>query len=516
MMKKRALISVSDKTGIVEFASKLHQLGVEIISTGGTARVLREAGIPVTGVSELTGFPECLDGRVKTLHPNIHAGILAIRSNEEHMRQLSDLGIQPIDFVVINLYPFKETILKEDVKLEEAIENIDIGGPTLLRAAAKNSQDVVVVVDPDDYPKVIDELENKGEVSRQTKFSLAAKVFEHTAHYDALIAEYFRKQSDSEEYPELLTLTFEKVQSMRYGENPHQSAVFYREVGNYPGSLVNAKQLHGKELSFNNINDANGALSLLYEFDEPTVVAVKHANPCGVASAPTIYEAYKKAYEADPVSIFGGIVAANREIDRKTAEEINKIFIEIVVAPSYTEEALEVLIKKKNIRILQLEDIQGPRRKDVWDMKKVYGGLLVQQENYELLPELSDLKVVTEKKPTEKEMEDLIFAWKVVKHTKSNGIAIAKDKQSLGIGPGQVNRIWAAEQAIERSGDKVKGAVMASDAFFPFPDCVEAAAKAGITAIIQPGGSIRDQESIDACNKYGIAMIFTGMRHFKH
>jgi len=515
-MKKRAIISVSDKTGVVELAKKLHELGVEIISTGGTAGVIKQAGVPVIEVSELTGFPECLDGRVKTLHPKIHAGVLAIRENKDHMKQLAELGVDPIDFVVINLYPFKQTILKENVKLEEAIENIDIGGPTLLRAAAKNYQDVVVMVDPDDYQRVIEEIQENGEVSRKTKFLLAAKVFEHTAHYDALIAEYLRKQSGSDEFPELLTLTFEKVQSMRYGENPHQSAVFYREVGNYPGSLVNAKQLHGKELSFNNINDTNGALSLLSEFDEPTVVAVKHANPCGVGSADTIYEAYMKAYEADPVSIFGGIIAANREIDRETAEEINKIFIEIVVAPSYTEEALEILTRKKNIRILLLEDILKPRRVDVWDMKKVYGGLLVQQENTKLLPDLSELKVVTDKKPTDKEMEDLIFAWKVVKHTKSNGIAIAKDKQSLGIGPGQVNRIWAVEQSIERSGDKVQGAVLASDAFFPFSDCVEAAAKAGIKAIIQPGGAIRDQESIDACNKYGIAMIFTGIRHFKH
>lgn len=515
-MKKRAIISVSDKTGIIELAAKLSELGVEIISTGGTAVVIRQAGIPVTEVSEVTGFPECLDGRVKTLHPNIHAGVLAIRKNGEHMRQLDELGINPIDFVIVNLYPFKQTILKKDVKLEEAIENIDIGGPTLLRAAAKNSQDVVVVVDPDDYPRIIDEMQNNGEVSKETKFLLAAKVFEHTAHYDALIAEYLRKQSGAQDFPEFLTLTFEKVQSMRYGENPHQNAVFYREIGNYPGSLVNAKQLHGKELSFNNINDTNGALSLLSEFDEPTVVAVKHANPCGVGSASSIYDAYKKAYEADPISIFGGIIAANREIDKETAEEINKIFIEIVVAPSYTKEALEILTRKKNIRVLVLEDIQKPRRNDVWDVKKVYGGLLVQQENNKLLPEISELKVVTEKKPTEKEMEDLIFAWKVVKHTKSNGIAIARDKQSLGIGAGQVNRIWAVEHAIERSGDKVRGAVLASDAFFPFSDCVEAAAKAGIKAIMQPGGSIRDQESIDACNKYGIAMIFTGIRHFKH
>lgn len=515
-MKRRAIISVSDKTGIVEFARALNNMGVEIVSTGGTAKILAESGVPVISVSDITGFPECLDGRVKTLHPAIHAGVLAVRSNQQHMKQLDDLGIQPIDFVVINLYPFKQTILKGHVELEEAIENIDIGGPSLLRAAAKNHQDVTVVVDPDDYLVVLDELHGCGEVSFETRFKLAVKAFEHTAHYDALIAQYLRGQVKDAGFPELLTFTYEKVQDLRYGENPHQKAAFYREVLPVPGSLTGAKQLHGKELSYNNINDANAALDLLREFDEPTVVAVKHANPCGVASASTIYEAYMKAYEADPVSIFGGIVAANREIDAQTAAEINKIFIEIVIAPSYTDEALEILKRKKNIRILQLKDISARPHKGIWDTRKVLGGLLVQELDTELLPDMSQLKVVTDKKPTAAEMEDLIFAWKVVKHTKSNGIAIAKNKQSLGIGPGQVNRIWAVQQSIERSGEKVKGAVLASDAFFPFPDCVEAAAKAGISAIIQPGGSIRDQESIDACNKYGIAMIFTGMRHFKH
>lgn len=515
-MKRRAIISVSDKTGIVEFARRLSSFDVEIVSTGGTAKVLQESGVSVTNVSDITGFPECLDGRVKTLHPNIHAGILAMRQNSEHMKQLEELDITPVDFVIINLYPFKETILKDGVKLEEAIENIDIGGPSMLRAAAKNYQDVTVLIDPNDYEKVLDELEENGEVKRETKFYLAAKVFEHTAHYDALIANYLSKQVNNEEFPELLTLTYEKVQTMRYGENPHQKGVFYKEVGNIPASLINAKQLHGKALSYNNINDTNGAIEALKEFDEPTVVAVKHANPCGVGTASTIYDAYKKAYDGDPISIFGGIIVANREIDAETAAEINKIFVEIVVAPSYTEEALDILFKKKNIRVLELGDINTKTPKGTWDMKKVYGGLLVQDFDTELLPAMEDLEVVTDKKPTDGEMEDLIFAWKVVKHTKSNAIVIAKDNATLGVGPGQTNRIWAAEQAIDRSGDKVKGAVMASDAFFPFPDCVEAAAKAGITAIIQPGGSIRDDQSIEACNKYGIAMIFTGMRHFKH
>lgn len=515
MTKKRALISVSDKTGIVELAREFEQLSFEILSTGGTAKILNEAGVSVTNVSEVTGFPECLDGRVKTLHPKVHGGILAIRDNPEHMRQLEELGIDTIDLVIINLYPFRQTILKENVKLGEAIENIDIGGPTMLRAAAKNYQDVAVVVDPADYPIVLEELKN-GEITKKTKFGLAAKVFEQTAHYDALIAQYLREQSGSSKFPQLLTMTYEKQQDMRYGENPHQQAVFYKEIRPVAGSLPTARQLHGKELSYNNINDTNGALDLLREFSQPAVVAVKHANPCGVGADDSILKAYQKAYDADPVSIFGGIVAANREIDQDTALEINKIFIEIVVAPGYTQEALDILKQKKNIRILVLDDIQAALPPNTWDMKKVVGGLLVQGLDNKLFQEAQPWKVVTEREPSKKELEDLLFAWKIVKHTKSNGIAIAKGKQSLGIGPGQVNRIWAVEHAIERSGDKVNAAVLASDAFFPFDDCVEAAAKAGITAIIQPGGSIKDQLSIDACNRHGITMIFTGMRHFKH
>lgn len=514
-MIKRALISVSDKTGIVELAKELSSVGVEIISTGGTHKTLQDAGIDVINISDITGFPECLDGRVKTLHPKVHGGLLAMRSNPEHMKQIKELGIEPIDMVIINLYPFKQTILKGHVELEEAIENIDIGGPTMLRAAAKNYQDVVVIVDPKDYQMVIDELKSSKEISLKTKFKLASKVFEHTSHYDTLIAKYLRDKVGEEEFPQTLSLTFEKVQDMRYGENPHQKAVFYKEIGANVGCISSAKQLHGKELSYNNINDANGALDLLKEFDEPSVVAVKHANPCGVASADNIYEAYVKAYESDPVSIFGGIVAANREIDEKTAEEINKIFLEIVIAPSFSEGALKILSQKKNIRLLQLDNISAKLPAGTYDMKKVAGGLLVQSYNNELL-NTDELKVVTEKQPTKEEMESLIFAMKVVKHTKSNGIALAKGKQSIGVGPGQTNRIMAAKIAIEYAGERSKGAVMASDAFFPFPDCVEAAAAAGITAIIQPGGSIKDQESIDACNKFGIAMVFTGMRHFKH
>ncbi|WP_024831503.1 bifunctional phosphoribosylaminoimidazolecarboxamide formyltransferase/IMP cyclohydrolase [Ruminiclostridium josui] len=514
-MIKRALISVSDKTGIVEFASALASKGVEIISTGGTAKTLSEAGLKVINISDITGFPECLDGRVKTLHPKVHAGLLAIRSNEEHMKQIKDLGVETIDMVIINLYPFKQTILKGNVELEEAIENIDIGGPTMLRAAAKNYQDVTVIVDPADYEKVLSEMNQSGDVSVNTKFRLAYKVFEHTSHYDTLIAKYLRDTLGDIDFPETLSLTYEKVQDMRYGENPHQKAVFYKEVGANKGLLPSAVQLHGKELSFNNINDTNGAIELVKEFDEPTVVAVKHTNPCGVGSADNIYDAYMRAYESDPVSIFGGIIAANREIDKKTAEEINKIFVEIVVAPSFTDEALAILTQKKNIRILKLENITDKISPDSYDMKKVAGGLLVQKYNSELLNP-DELKCVTNVQPTKEQMEDLIFAMKVVKHTKSNAITLAKGKMTIGVGPGQTNRIVPTKVAIEYAGDRSQGAVMASDAFFPFSDCVEAAAAAGIKAIIQPGGSVRDQESIDACNKYGIAMVFTGMRHFKH
>jgi len=514
-MIKRALISVSDKTGIVEFAASLAAKEVEIISTGGTAKTLSEAGIKVINISDVTGFPECLDGRVKTLHPMVHAGILAMRSNEEHMKQIEELGVQTIDLVVINLYPFKETILKGNVELEEAIENIDIGGPTMLRAAAKNYQDVVVVVDPTDYEKVLSEMNETDDVSVKTKFRLAYKVFEHTSHYDTLIAKYLRDTLGDIDFPETLSLTYEKVQDMRYGENPHQKAVFYKEVGANRGVLPSAVQLHGKELSYNNINDANGAIELIKEFDEPTIVAVKHTNPCGVGSAQNIYDAYMRAYESDPVSIFGGIIAANREIDKKTAEEINKIFVEIVIAPSFSVEAFFILSQKKNIRLLKLEGIEEKLPEDSLDMKKVSGGLLVQKYNNQLLIQ-EDLKCVTDVQPTKEQMEDLIFAMKVVKHTKSNAIALAKGMQTIGVGPGQTNRIVPTKVAIEYAGERAKGAVMASDAYFPFPDCVEAAAAAGIKAIIQPGGSINDQKSIDVCNKYGITMVCTGMRHFKH
>lgn len=508
---KRALISVSDKTGIVPFAKALVAMDIEILSTGGTAKRLRDSGIKVTDVSEVTGFPECLDGRVKTLHPVIHGGILARRDLPSHMEQLEKLNIETIDFVIINLYPFKSTIEKEGVQLEEAIENIDIGGPTMLRSAAKNYQDVTVVVDPSDYDVIIEQLK-MGEVTADKKYELALKVFMHTAEYDTLIATYLRERI-GEKHPKQITLAYEKVEDLRYGENPHQSAAFYKEIKKTKGTLADAKQLHGKALSFNNINDASGALDLLKEFEEPTVVAVKHTVPCGVGTGIDMYDAYMKAYECDPQSIFGGIIAANREIDVRTAEEINKIFIEIVIAPSYSKEALEVLTKKKNIRVMVLEDILTGYDEYAVDIKKVSGGILVQDINRKLMDET---EVVTERIPTAQEMKALEFAWKVCKHAKSNGIVLAGDGQTLSIGPGQVSRIWALNNAIRNAFLDLKGGVMASDAFFPFEDCVKAAAEAGIKAIIQPGGSKNDQASIEMANKYGMAMVFTGMRHFKH
>ena len=515
----KALISVSDKTGIVEFAKELESLGIEIISTGGTYKKLKEEGLKVTEISELTGFPECLDGRVKTLHPKVHAGILAMRSKETHMKQLQDLGIDTIDFVVVNLYPFKATILKENVTREECVENIDIGGPTMLRSAAKNYQDVSVITDPADYEKVLNELKTNGQVSLDTKFYLMNKVFEHTANYDAMICNYLKNERKDTSFPQELTLTYEKVQEMRYGENPHQLGALYKEIGKCTGSLTVAKQLNGKELSFNNINDTNGALELLKEFDEPTVVACKHGNPCGVGSdKESIYKAWKKAFNADKTSIFGGIVTINREVTVELANEMKEIFLEVIVAPSFEPEALELLKTKKNLRVLELPEITVKQAEGSYDIKKINGGIILQTIDSKLLDEYT---VVTDRKPTEKELEDMMFSWKVVKYVKSNGIAIAKDKQTIGIGPGQVNRIWATKQCFEHAEELIapgvtKGAVLASDAFFPFDDCVEAAYKAGITAIIQPGGSLRDQDSIDKCNEYGIAMIFTGMRHFRH
>jgi phosphoribosylaminoimidazolecarboxamide formyltransferase/IMP cyclohydrolase len=519
----RALISVYDKTGVVEFARELQNLGYEIISTGGTAKILRENGIKAIEVSEITGFPEILGGRVKTMHPKILAGILAKRDDPKHVSQIKGLEIDPIDIVAINLYPFRETLAKPGVTHEEIIENIDIGGPTMIRAASKNYQDVAVVIDPKDYISIISELKASGKISRETKLGLARKVFELTSHYDTMIANYFEKITEnaagSAIFGDTLTLTFEKAQDLRYGENPHQAGIFYKEVptnsGGFSGSLVDVKQLHGKELSYNNINDAAGAIDLIKEFDGPTAVAVKHASPCGVGRGADIFEAYKNAYDADSMSIFGGIVALNREVDAETAAEIHKIFVEIVIAPSFSPDALEILSKKKNVRLLELPDISKKNCKSMLDMKKICGGILVQERDIELLNE-DDIKCVTKKRPTDAEFETLKFAWKVVKFVKSNAIVLANSRQTVGVGGGQPNRITSLEIAIKNAGEKSRGSIIASDAYFPFPDCVEAAAKAGVTAIIQPGGSIKDELSIAACDELGISMLFTGMRHFRH
>ena len=516
--KRRALLSVSDKTGIVDMARGLEKLGFEIISTGGTERTLKEAGLHPVNISDITGFPECLDGRVKTLHPVVHAGLLARRDIPEHMQTLEKLGISRIDVVVVNLYPFKATVEKPGVTLEEAIENIDIGGPTMLRSAAKNYPGVIVLVDPRDYGEALERIE-RGEDDRQWRFSLAYKVFRHTAVYDTMISNYMQRKLGIE-FPEQATFAYEKKQDMRYGENPHQKGAWYSELfaSETAGTLSAARQLQGKELSYNNVNDCAGALDLLKEFpDRPAVVAVKHANPCGAALGDSIADAYRRAYSCDPVSIFGGIVACNREVDAETAGEMVKIFLEIIIAPSFSDEAKKILSVKKNLRLLEIDDIEKPYGEEVRDMKKVAGGLLVQEKDRSLYSE--EVKTVTEKAPASDQLAQLEFAYKVVKHTKSNAIVIAKDFMAIGVGAGQTNRIWAAQQAIDHArgaGNDPAGAVLASDAFFPFDDCVEAAAAAGITAIVQPGGSIRDGDSIAKCNEKGVAMIFVGQRHFKH
>lgn len=510
--KKRALISVSDKTDVVEFANSLTKLGFEIISTGGTKKALEQAGIEVVAISEITGFPEIMDGRVKTLHPNIFGGLLAIRDNEKHMEQIKEQGINVIDIVVVNLYPFKETISKPNVEWEEAVENIDIGGPSMLRASAKNYQDVTVIVDPTDYAIVLQQLEENNEVNIDIKKGLAAKVFRHTAAYDSYISQYWTEQI-GELFPENLTLTYEKVQDLRYGENPHQNASFYRQ-GLLKLGLGQAKQLHGKELSYNNIQDTNAAWEMVKEFkDQPVVVAVKHMNPCGIGIGETLIEAYGKAYEADPISIFGGIIATNQIIDEETAIRMSEIFLEVIIAPGFSEKAIEILTKKKNIRLLQLADEE--RKAGLQKVTSVSGGLLIQDEDVRALND-ENIKVATKRAPSEEELKQLIFAWKAVKHVKSNAIVLAKEGHTVGIGAGQMNRVGAAKIAIEQAGEKAQGSVMASDAFFPMPDTVQEAAKAGVTAIIQPGGSIKDKDSIAEADKLGIAMVFTGVRHFKH
>ena len=514
---KRALLSVSDKSGIVELARDLHGLGWEIVSTGGTADAIGGAGIPVTEASGVTGFPEILGGRVKTLHPKIHGGLLARLELDEHRHQLAAQGIRPFQLLAVNLYPFARTIARTGVSLEEAVENIDIGGPAMIRAAAKNFAHVAVVVNPDRYAGVAAEVAEKGAISLEMRSALAAEAFAHTAHYDALIARYLAEKLDAgggaEQFPAQLTLPLQKLISLRYGENPQQQAAFYA-LGGMSKGLAGAKQLQGKELSFNNLNDLQAAWELLQEFEKPAAVAVKHTNPCGVAEGATIEEAYQRAYEADPLSIFGGIVALNRSVSEAAAREMVKIFLEVVAAPTFTAGALEIFKTKKEIRLLEMAGTGGDEEK-VADLKKVSGGLLLQTLDREPV-DLSQSKVVTERIPSSDEWRDLAFAQKVVKHVKSNAIVVAGGGQTLGVGAGQMNRVGAARIALEQAGEKAAGAALGSDAFFPFPDTVEEAAAAGVTAIVQPGGSLKDKDSIEACNRHNIAMVFTGRRYFKH
>lgn len=508
---KRALISVSDKTGLIDFAKELVGLGYEIISTGGTKKSLEAEGISTIGISEITNFPEIMDGRVKTLHPNVHGALLCVRDNPDHVKQLEELNIDYIDMVVVNLYPFKATIMKDGVSHEEIIENIDIGGPSMLRSASKNYASIPVIVDPNDYSQIIKELKENGETCLVTREFLAAKVFRHTAAYDTIIAQYLTNKC-GDKFPENYTVTYEKVQDLRYGENPHQEAAFYKTY-NPSYSIANAKQLHGKELSYNNIQDANACIEVLKDFDAPCAVGMKHMNPCGVGIGETIDEAWDKAYEADSTSIFGGIVSFNREIDVVTAEKLSQIFLEIIIAPSYTDAAFEILSKKKNIRLLQLDTTLEVNNK--LKVTNVNDGLLVQDADLDEI-NVEDFTYPTNRKPSDDEMKQLLMAWKVVKHVKSNAIVLVKDSMTIGVGAGQMNRVGAAKIAIEQANEKCKGSVMGSDAFFPMPDTVEACVEAGITAIIQPGGSIKDQLSIDVCNEHNIAMVFTGKRHFKH
>ena len=506
-MTKRALISVSDKTNIVEFAKGLEKHGFEVISTGGTFTHLKNNGVSCISIEDVTHFPEILEGRVKTLHPKIHGGLLSKRGNELHNKHVAENNIEYIDLVCVNLYPFEATVKKEAVSEEEIIENIDIGGPSMLRSAAKNFNDVAVVTDINDYNRVLSELEQGG-ISYETRRALAIKVFNTTASYDAAIANYFNKKDNL--VPEKLILSYTLQDSLRYGENPHQKAYHYVQDNNESYALQNAVQLHGKEMSYNNIQDASAALDILSEFDETTCVAVKHMNPCGVATGSSVFEAYSRAYEADPVSIFGGIVAVNGKVDKETAEKMHSIFLEIILAIDYDEEALEILTKKKNLRIYKLSEKNNNHEQQI---KSVRGGILVQDFNDKLADEYES---VTEKKVDESQQRDIEFGLKVVKHVKSNAIVVVKDGQTLGIGAGQMNRVGSCKIALEQAGEKAKGAVLASDAFFPMRDSADIAADYGIAAIVQPGGSIRDQESIDACNEKGVAMVFSKIRHFKH
>ena len=515
----KALISVSDKTGVVEFARELVELGWEILSTSGTMKLLREAGLPVTSVSDVTGFPEICDGRVKTLHPKIHGALLARRDIPEHMKALKDNEIETIDLVCVNLYPFRETIAKPDVTMEDAVEHIDIGGPSMSRSAAKNWESVTAVCNPSDYAPIISEITTTGNTTRETRHALSATASTHTPAPDMAIATYMRAQAGLNEK---LFLEYDLKQSLRYGENPHQQAKFYSSAEVEPFSLATAEQLGGKELSYNNIQDANATLNIAREFDEPFCVGVKHMNPCGSAVGKTIAEAWRKAYEADKTSIFGGIVAANREIDLETAQMLKPIFLEIVMAPSFAPDALELLQTKKNLRILKVDMTRDDKVRSQY--VSMNGGMLVQDRDSSIVP-VSAGQCVTEAKPTEAQLADLDFAWKIVKHVKSNAIVVAKDGMTYGVGAGQMNRVGSAEIALKQAAATLKeegrdinaeGLVLASDGFFPFNDVVALAAEYGIKAIVQPGGSIRDEDSVKLANEKGITMLFTGERHFKH
>lgn len=508
----RALVSVSDKRGVVEFATALNEMGFEIISTSGTLAALRNSGLKVTNISDVTGFPEICEGRVKTLHPKVHGGLLARRDKEDHMAQLAENEIETIDLVCVNLYPFEATIAKEGVTMEEAVENIDIGGPSMLRSAAKNYASVTVVCDPDDYGKVLEEIKAEGNTTLETRLALSAKAYTHTALYDSCIATYMRKAAGLNEK---LFLSFDKAQDLRYGENPHQAATFYRAGKEVSYSVAHAKQLGGKELSYNNIQDANAALCIAREYSEPFCVGLKHMNPCGAAVGADLKEAWTKAYEADKVSIYGGIVAVNRPLTGEVAEMMKPIFLEIVMAPSFEPEALEVFASKKNLRLLEvkMDNVKEPQPQYVG----VNGGLLVQAADVDCKEVVEDM-CVTERKPSQEELVDLNFGWRVVKHVKSNAIVVVKNGATAGVGAGQMNRVGSAEIALEqaKAAGHTEGLVLASDGFLPFDDTVELASKYGVVAIVQPGGSIRDEDAIKKANEKGIAMLFTGMRHFKH
>jgi phosphoribosylaminoimidazolecarboxamide formyltransferase/IMP cyclohydrolase len=514
-MTPRALLSVSDKTGIVELARELAAAGIELVSTGGTATTLREAGLDVLDAADVTGQPEVMGGRVKTMHPRIMGGMLARRDVDGDMDALIELGGAPIDWVIVNLYPFRDTIARPGVTPPEAIEQIDIGGPTLVRSAAKNHAHVVVAVDPTDYPRIARAAAGAEPLELEDRARLAAKAFRHTAAYDAVIADYLSAQA-GETFPETLTITLDKVQDLRYGENPHQPAAFYAHpVDTGIGTLVDAAQHQGKELSYNNIADADAALAIVREFDAPAAVIVKHVNPCGVATGADALEAWTSALAADPVSAFGGIVALNRPVDAQLAHQLCTVFLEVVIAPGYDEDALRVLATKENLRVLEL-DVDGPGSVDARHVAStVSGGMLLQQADVGQLTR-EQLDVVTKSAPTDEQLEDLLFGWRVVKHVSSNAVVLAGGGRTLGIGAGQMNRVGAAKIAIEAAGDQARGSVLASDAFFPMPDSIELAASAGITAIIQPGGSKRDPEVVAACDRLGISMVFTGVRHFRH